>query len=140
MLQLGETRNRGIEVEVKTRIGRSFELVANYDHTNLDAELEVVPRDQGSLWGRWRFSLAGMTGWSLGTGLRHTSAFRNPGAPVVPATTLVDALLALDTGNWRYALNISNLTDKIHASTVLSRGDTWYGPRRNVQASVTFRF
>lgn len=140
MLQLGETRNRGLEVEAKTRLGRSFELVANYDHTNLDAELEVVPRDQGSLWGRWRFSLAGMTGWSLGAGLRHTSSFRNPGAPAVPATTLIDALCALDTGSWRYALNVNNLTDKIHASTVLSRGDTWYGPRRNVQASITFRF
>lgn len=139
-LQAGETRNRGFEVEAKTRIGKAFELVANFDHTDLDSELEAVPENQGSLWGRWRFTLAGVPGWNLGAGLRHTSSFRNPGAPTVAATTLVDLMLGLDTGGWRYALNVTNLTDKIHASTILGRGDTWYGPRRNVQASVTFRF
>jgi iron complex outermembrane receptor protein len=139
-LQAGETRNRGFEVEAKTRIGKAFELVANFDHTDLDSELEAVPQNQGSLWGKWRFTLAGVTGWNVGAGLRHTSSFRNPGAPTVAATTLVDLMLGLDTGSWRYALNVTNLTDKIHASTILGRGDTWYGPRRNVQASVTFRF
>lgn len=140
MLQAGETRNRGIEVEAKTRLGRAFELVANFDHSDLDDQLEAVPRNQGSLWGRLRFSLGGFTGWSSGLGLRHTSSFRNPGAPEVASTTLLDAMLALETGHWRWALNATNLTDKIHTTTILSRGDAWYGPRRNVQASLTFRF
>ncbi|MBI1753042.1 MAG: TonB-dependent siderophore receptor [Acidobacteria bacterium] len=139
-LQAGQTQSKGFEAELKTRLGRTFELVANFDHVDLDKQLEGVPANQGSLWGRARFSLAGLDGWSAGLGLRHTSAFRNPGASEVAPTTLLDAMLALDTGSWRWALNATNLTDKIYTATVLSRGDAWYGARRNVIASLTYRF
>lgn len=140
MLQAGQTKNRGIEVEAKTRLGQSFELVANFDHIDLDDQLEAVPSNQGSLWGHFRFSFAGMAGWSTGLGFRHTAAFQNPAAPEVAATSLLDAMVALETGAWRFAINGTNLTDKIHTSTILSRGDSWYGPRRNLLASVTYRF
>ncbi|WLT31093.1 TonB-dependent siderophore receptor [Geothrix sp. PMB-07] len=139
-LQAGQTKSKGFEAELKTRLGRAFEVVANFDHIDLDEQLEGVPANQGSLWGRARFSLAGLDGWSAGVGLRHTSAFRNPGAPEVAQTTLLDAMLALDTGSWRWALNATNLTDKIYTATILSRGDAWYGARRNVVASLTYRF
>lgn len=139
-LQAGETKNKGFEAELKTRIGRNFELVANFDHIDLDQQLEGTPANQGSLWGRLRFSLAGMDGWSAGLGFRHTAAFRNPAAPEVAATNLVDAMLALDTGHWRFALNGTNLTDRIYTTTILSRGDAWYGARRNLIASLTYRF
>jgi iron complex outermembrane receptor protein len=49
-------------------------------------------------------------------------------------------VLAYDTAKWRYALNINNVTDKVYFSTCLSRGDCWYGSRRNVVASATYRF
>ncbi|NTV75140.1 MAG: TonB-dependent siderophore receptor [Holophaga sp.] len=140
MLQAGQTKNRGFELEAKTRIGQSFELVANFDHIDLDDQLEAVPANQLSLWGRARFTFAGRTGWSAGLGFRRTAAFQNPAAPEVAATNLLDAMLALDTGNWRFAINGTNLTDKIHATTILSRGDAWYGPRRNLLTSVTYRF
>ncbi len=139
-LQAGETKSKGFEAELKTRLGRNFELVANFDHIDLDEQLEGAPANQGSLWGRVRFSLAGMDGWSAGLGFRHTAAFANPAAPEVAATNLLDAMLALETGHWRFALNGTNLTDKIYTTTILSRGDAWYGARRNVIASVTYRF
>jgi len=139
-LQAGQTKNRGFEAELKTRIGRNFELVANFDHIDLDKQLEATPANQGSLWGRLRFSLAGLDGWSAGLGYRRTAAFRNPAAPEVAATNLLDAMLALDTGHWRFAVNGTNLTDRIYTATILSRGDAWYGARRNVIASLTYRF
>jgi len=139
-LQAGQTKNRGFEAELKTRIGRNFELVANYDHIDLDNQLEATPANQGSLWGLLRFSMAGMDGWSAGLGYRRTAAFHNPAAPEVAATNLLDAMLALDTGHWRFAVNGTNLTDKVYTTTILSRGDAWYGARRNVIASLTYRF
>jgi iron complex outermembrane recepter protein len=53
---------------------------------------------------------------------------------------LLDLLLAYDTTNWRYALNINNATDKTYFGTCLSRGDCWFGAKRNVIASATYRF
>ncbi len=139
-LQAGSTRSKGFEAELKARLTRAFELVANFDHIDLDEQLEATPANQGSLWGRLRFSLAGMEGWSAGLGYRHTAAFHNPAAPKVAATNLVDAMLALETGPWRFAVNGTNLADRIYATTILSRGDAWYGARRNLIASVTYRF
>ena len=61
-------------------------------------------------------------------------------APETPSVTLLDLLFAYDTGNWRYALNVNNATDKEYVSTCLSRGDCWFGARRSVIASATYRF
>jgi len=60
--------------------------------------------------------------------------------PRVPGMALVDLVLAYETAQWRYALNINNATDKDYFSTCLSRGDCWFGARRNVVASATYRF
>jgi len=49
-------------------------------------------------------------------------------------------MLAYESAKWRYALNINNATDKTYFSTCLARGDCWYGARRNIVASATYRF
>jgi iron complex outermembrane receptor protein len=53
---------------------------------------------------------------------------------------LVDAMLGLDRGPWRYALNVQNLGDRTYVATCLGRGDCWYGARRTAIASATYRF
>jgi iron complex outermembrane receptor protein len=58
----------------------------------------------------------------------------------VPSVALLDLMLAYESAKWRYALNINNATDKTYFSTCLSRGDCWYGARRNIVASATYRF
>ncbi|MGC3984461.1 MAG: TonB-dependent receptor [Pseudorhodoferax sp.] len=58
----------------------------------------------------------------------------------VPSVTLLDLLFAYDTDAWRFALNVNNAADKTYVSTCLSRGDCWWGARRNVVASATYRF
>ena len=60
--------------------------------------------------------------------------------PEVPSQTLVDAMVSWESAKLRLALNVNNLSDKTYFSTCLSRGDCWYGARRNVVASATYRF
>jgi iron complex outermembrane recepter protein len=139
-LQAGETKTNGVELEFKGRPTASLDLIANYTYTNIDDTLEALPEHNLQLWAKQRFSIAGRAGFSAGLGVRHLSAFHDGAAPTVPSVTLLDALLAYDTANWRYALNVSNLTDKKYVSTCLSRGDCWFGARRNVIASVTYRY
>ena len=139
-LQAGRTQTRGLELEFKGRVTRSVDVVAHYNYTDLDPTLEQLPRHQAAVWAKYRFAIAGRPGFSVGAGLRYFSAFRDGAAPETPAVTLADLLLAYDTGNWRYALNVSNLADKVYASTCLSRGDCWYGARRNVVATATYLF
>ena len=81
-----------------------------------------------------------MSGLAVGAGVRHMSAYADGVAPEVPAVTLLDLLLAWESTHWRVALNVNNATDKTYVATCLSRGDCWWGTRRNAVASVTYRW
>jgi iron complex outermembrane receptor protein len=139
-LQTGESNTKGVELEAKGRITSSFDLPANYTYTGVDAVLEQLPKNLVSVWGTWRFALGGVGGFSAGLGVRHASAFTDGGAPETPSVTLADGLLAYDTRDWRVALNATNLFDKTYVTTCLSRGDCWWGARRNLVATVSYKF
>ncbi|RQO49200.1 TonB-dependent siderophore receptor [Variovorax sp. KBW07] len=141
--QTGLTKTRGVELEAKGSIGPNLDLIAHYNYTDADALIEGLPRHQASVWAKYRFSIGGVNGFSAGAGLRMMSSFRDLQTgvgPRVPGVALADLVFAYDTERWRYALNINNVTDKVYFSTCLSRGDCWYGSRRNVVASATYRF
>jgi iron complex outermembrane receptor protein len=140
VLQTGQTRNKGLELEYKARVATAFDLTAHYNYTDIDPLLEGLPRHQAAVWGVYRFAVGGVRGFSVGAGYRWLSSFRDGTGPKVPAAGVVDALLAYDTQDWRYALNISNLADKKYLSTCLARGDCWWATRRNVVLSATYRF
>jgi iron complex outermembrane receptor protein len=108
--------------------------------TKLDPQLENVPRNVASVWGKWNLGAVGLSGFSVGAGWRYWSAYADGDAPEVPAVNLFDLMLAWDSPHWRLALNVNNLTDKTYVATCLRRGDCWWGARRNAVASVTYRW
>jgi iron complex outermembrane receptor protein len=139
-VQVGETKNTGLELELKTAIGRQFDLIASYNYIDLDDQLEGMPRHQASVWGKYRFAIGQATGFSAGAGLRWLGSFQDGLAPQTPSVTLVDAMLAYETSSWRYALNATNLLNKTYVSTCLGRGDCWFGAQRSIIASASYRF
>ncbi len=142
--QLGQTKTRGVELEARGSITPDLDVTAHYNYTDLDEQLEGLPRHQAAVWAKYRFAIAGVPGFSAGAGVRHMGAFRDVSfggyGPRIPSVTLLDLVFAYETANWRYALNINNATDKEYFSTCLSRGDCWWGTRRNIVASATYRF
>ncbi|WP_354375400.1 TonB-dependent siderophore receptor [Variovorax paradoxus] len=141
--QVGKTKTQGVELEAKGSIGSNLDLIAHYNYTDADELIEGLPKHQASVWAKYRFSIGGLSGFSAGAGVRMMSSFRDLQSgvgPRVPGVTLLDAVFAYENASWRYALNINNLTDKTYFSTCLSRGDCWYGSRRSVVASATYRF
>ncbi|HWT71789.1 MAG TPA: TonB-dependent siderophore receptor [Oxalicibacterium sp.] len=139
-IQAGQTKNQGVELEWKGRVTRSVDALAHYNYTDLDEKLTAVPRHQAAVWGKWRFAIGRVQGFSLGAGARYMSSSKDGIAPRTPSVTLLDAMVAWDTPHWRYALNVNNLTDKIYNAVCLSRGDCWYGARRSIVATATYRF
>lgn len=142
--QVDSSKNKGLELELKTTVGRDLDLIANYTYIEVDRKLTDMPRNQLSLWGKYRFSIGGVNGFSAGAGLRYMGGFRDiegtSAGPRIPAVALLDLMLAYESDKWRYALNINNVADKTYFSTCLARGDCWYGARRNIVASATYRF
>ncbi|OZI54487.1 TonB-dependent siderophore receptor [Bordetella genomosp. 4] len=139
-IQAGKTETRGIELELRGRVTKQLDVIANYIYTDIDSDLEPVPKHMASLWGKYRFALASMPGFSVGAGVRYLGSFTDGAAPETPSVTLFDAMVAYDSGAWRYALNVNNIADKSYEVTCLSRGDCFYGQRRTVTASATYRF
>lgn len=143
--QLGRTKTRGVELEVRGSLTKSLDVIAHYNYTDIDQlQIEGLPRNQASVWAKYRFAIAGVNGFSSGAGVRYMSAFRDESyggyGPRVPGVTLLDLVLAYEADQWRYALNINNATNKTYVSTCLSRGDCWYGSSRNIVASATYKF
>jgi len=141
--QLPDTKTKGVELEARGRVTSALDVIANYTYTDVDPILEGLPENMASIWAKYRFQIAGMPGFAVGAGVRWMSSFRDISygiGPEVPSQTLVDAMISWENAQWRLALNVNNLTDKTYFSTCLSRGDCWYGARRNVVASATYRF
>jgi len=139
-IQAGKTQVSGLELEVSGRLTDSFELTAHYNYLDNDKQLEATPRHQAAVWGKQRFSLGGREGFAAGLGLRYMSAFDSLPAPTTPSVTLADAMVSFDASAWRWALNVNNLADKRYFSICMGRGDCWFGARRNIVLSATYRF
>lgn len=139
-IQAGRTRTNGLELEWIGELTSRLEMSAHYNYIDNDEDLDDMPDHQAAVWSKYRFSIAGLDGFSAGLGLRYFSSFKDKQAPKVPSLLLADAMLAYENANWRYALNVLNIADKSYVTTCLPRGDCFYGARQNIVASATYRW
>lgn len=150
-LQIGEVKVRGLEAEVQASLARQWDFTLAYAFT--DAKISrsnagdqgtpvpSTPRHTASAWVSHRFASTGRGGWTVGAGLRYTgSQWSGTSAITTPAATLADAMVAYDAGDWRLAFNVANLTDKVHITQCLARGDCFYGQARTYTLTSTYRF
>ncbi|MDZ5614632.1 TonB-dependent siderophore receptor [Achromobacter xylosoxidans] len=149
-VQVGQARTRGLELEALASQG-NLDLVASY--TYLDArvargkpaeegrQLSGIARHMASFWANYRFRAFGVSGLVAGAGARYNGTHDDgTGHNGMAAVTLYDAVLAYDAGPMRMALNVTNLFDKRYVDVCLARGDCFFGTRRSVVGSVTYRF
>jgi iron complex outermembrane recepter protein len=130
-------------------VTRELDVIAAFTYTdgkvlegdNAGKRVETVPLYQAALWAKHRFSIAGMHGFSAGAGVRYIGETWD-GADhfKTPSFALFDAMLSYENERWRLQLNGTNLGDKIHVTTCLARGDCFYGSRRTILSSATYKF
>lgn len=149
-LQIGEVRAKGYELEAKAQFGGGWSGSAGYAYTNARVSrsngadqgkrLASVPARTASLWVMRSLPL-GSGALTLGGGARYVSeSWDGDDSLRTPPFTLLDAMVAWDTGPWRLTLNLNNLTDKVHVTTCLARGDCFYGQRRTAVATLRYAF
>ena len=142
--QVDSSVNKGVELAVKATLASNVDLLAWYTWIDVDRQLGVVPRSQAAVWGKYRFALGDLPGFEAGAGVRYLSAFHDTTdvdtGPRIASVTLADLMLAFERNRWRYSMNVNNLADKKYFSTCLARGDCWWGSRRTVYATASYRF
>lgn len=148
-IQTGKVRIRGAELEVLARITPELDLIGAYTYLDARVEsgdnagkhVETVPDHQASLWAKYRLSLLGLPGVTVGGGVRYIgTSWDGTDTLRTPDYTLFDAMVRYETGPWRLQVNASNLFDKRHVTTCLARGDCFLGIGRTVLGSVTYKF
>jgi iron complex outermembrane recepter protein len=139
-VQTGKIHNRGIELELVGRLFDWLDLAAHYNYIDPDPAIEQLPHHQGAVWASVPFALGALHGFRAGLGARHFSSYRDGAAPTTPSVTLFDGMLAWERGPWRYALHGQNLADDTYVAACLGRGDCFYGARRSVYVTLSYRF
>jgi iron complex outermembrane receptor protein len=134
-----------LELEARATLP-AWDLIAQYTRTRTRDEttgfrLANVPEQSAAVWGVHKLAVYGLPGVKAGLGVRHIGqTWDGNDALPTPSATLVDAMVSWDTGQWAYALNVTNLADKTYLAACLDRGDCWYGTKRKAVLSATYRW
>ncbi|AKZ62103.1 TonB-dependent receptor [Herbaspirillum hiltneri N3] len=154
VVQTGEVKSQGLELEARAEIARNLSIVAQY--TYLDTEITQsnngdrglaqpgAARHSASVWTKYSFNLNDATRAYSGLGLRYLgkarsyqdSANRNV---TNPAFGLLDAALGLEQGPWRLSLNVNNLLNR---QLLLDCDGTfcYRNAERTINVSSSYRF
>lgn len=149
LTQIGEVRNRGIELEAVANVTEELTLIGNVSFIDSeiteDANNSYVGKtpsqiaDQlASAWANYRFLSGPLDGLTVGAGARYIgdSYADNTETNVVPSYTLFDATLSYRIEDYKFQVAAKNLADKEYVATCDFY--CFYGDRRNVIASVTY--
>jgi len=151
-VQTGEVTVDGFELEGVARFWQQLSINASYSYIDsevtqsngpdLGKQLPVVPKQKISLLGDYTIGTGPLAGLGFNLGVRHHgSTYGDPANQFKsPAVTLWDGTVRYDYGFWRFALNVSNITDKEYVARCDGFTNCFYGTRRVIIASITRRF
>lgn len=148
---IGEARTRGGEVEFVGAVTSYLDIIGGYSYTDavitkgadeeVGKKVPTVPLHQASLWGKYKFSMFGLNGFSAGAGVRYIGdSWGGQDIVKTPGVTLFDAMFAWEDPRWRFQVTGTNLEDKEYFATCLDRGDCFFGTGRTIITNLTYKF
>lgn len=159
-VQQGEIRSRGIELEARGKVTENIEIIAastfldtkvtqSADLTAIGKRPQAVPTHFESLWVNYSFLTGGLTGLSIGGGVRSVgpSYGDDINSLVSPGYVVFDAAVRYDLVNfvraWKGAeltLNVTNLFDKSYYTSCSSNFFCQFGNGRLALAGLRYRW
>lgn len=152
--QAGEVRSKGFEFEAVANPLPGLNIVGSFTMFDIEVtrdELKPLtvgrtpvrtPQQFGGLFFDYTFQDGPLQGFGFGGGIRYvgssfateTNTFR------VPAYTLGDAQVHYERAGWRLAVNLSNLTDEKYVGGCADLTSCYYGERRRVTGSISYKW
>ncbi|MET0677427.1 MAG: TonB-dependent siderophore receptor, partial [Bradyrhizobium sp.] len=152
-VQNGEVTSRGFELSMTTNLTPEFKMVGSVSSYDLFISQDVnaallgkrpvaMPTKLASLWGDYTFRTGWLAGFGFGGGVRHIgdSFADQANTLAVPSRTLFDAAIHYEYQQWRAALNVTNVADKIFVSSCDGITSCFYGERRKALLSLGYRW
>jgi iron complex outermembrane receptor protein len=151
--QTGEVTSRGIELEAVANVTQELKLTGAFTSYHLFTSKDLDPTLIGktptntpemlvSGWADYTFRGGPLAGFGFGGGVRYVGSSWADTANTleVPAVVLGDLSVHYEWQNWRTALNVINVTDKIYVASCASDTSCFYGDRRRVTASLSAKW
>lgn len=151
--QTGEVTSRGIELEAVANATKELKLIGAFTAYHLFTTKDLDPTLIGktptntpqtliSGWADYTFKDGPLAGFGFGGGVRYVGSSWADAANTleVPAVVLGDLAVHYEWQNWRTAINVINVTDKIYVASCASDTSCFYGDRRRVTASVSYKW
>ncbi len=152
-VQTGELTSRGVELEAVANVMPGLKVTGAFTNFHIfvskdlnPALIDTVPTNTpseiASLWGDYTFQSGPLTGFGFGAGVRYNgeSYADQANSLVVPSYVVGDAALHYEIRNWRFALNVTNIADKIFVATCQTPTACFYADRRRAVASVSYKW
>lgn len=149
LTQIGEVRNRGLELEAVANVTEALTLIGNVSFIDSEITEDTTSSNVGntpsqiadqlaSAWANYRFLNGPLDGLTIGAGARYVgdSYADNTETNKVSSYTLFDATLSYRIEDYKFQVAAKNLADKEYVATCDYY--CFYGDRRNVIASVTY--
>lgn len=152
-VQTGEVTSRGIELEAVANVTSELKVTGSFTNFHIfvskdlnPALIDTVPTNTpstiASLWGDYTFKTGPLTGFGFGAGVRYNgiSYADTANSLVVPEYVVGDAAIHYETKNWRFAVNVTNIADKIYVGSCSTPNACFYGDRRRAVASASYKW
>ncbi|QGZ65738.1 TonB-dependent siderophore receptor [Paraburkholderia acidisoli] len=151
-VQTGEVRSRGIELEGHVQLTDSLAVLGSYTYVNqvvtksntasqLGKRPPIAPRNMASLWADYTLHGGPLRGLGFGGGVRYLGMSAGDTANTfdVGSVVLLDAAVHYDIGNWKFALNGTNLTNRKYVA-YCSGGACYYGSTIGVLGTAKYQW
>ncbi len=160
LVQVGQSKAKGVEVDLVGEIVKGLSVIANYAYTDYKVSKSVDPsRPVGmqlpghamhdfNIWLKYAFSRGALNGFSLSAGQssqldRSTwGGLSDNGDSSLPDYFRFDAAAGWRTGNLAIALNVYNLFNRyLYSGSMYGNVYYWQSePKRNFKLGITYNF
>ena len=153
VVQTGAVNSRGAEIEMVANLAPGLRGIASYTAYDLSVTRDLntallgttptnTPEQYGSLFVDYTFQSGALRGFGFGGGVRGVGrSFADTANQFrVPGYVVGDLVAHYDWEGWRFAVNMSNVSDERIVSSCSSVTACYYGERRRVLGSIGYRW
>jgi iron complex outermembrane receptor protein len=150
-IQTGEVTSRGVELEAVANITSELKVRGSYTNFRIfvskDMNTAIIgnvptntPSEIASIWSDYTFKSGWLSGFGFGGGVRYNghSYADQANQFEVPSFTVGDAALHYEIDKWRFALNVTNITDKIYVAGCSTASACFWADRRRATLSAAY--
>lgn len=145
-IQRGEENSKGYEFDVNYLLNERLQLIASYAYTDAQQvsglRVPVSPKNLAGAFALYSFKQGVLSGLAVGGGFNYSSnrAVDTANSAYLDSYTVLNAVVRYTRADWRYTLNLGNLTNTRYESGAAGRNNIYLGDPLNAKLSVEYTF